>query len=169
MSITKVDEEIMSVVSLLHQAAVATIPPHKSKANNFIHDDEKCQMSKSAWRKWRDAGWPIIGPFHQQIKNEVKSHVRKCRAKQEWITIQARDEMFKTKDEQCFSIHQWKTECSKLVVNGVWRQEGVGGQWPVSRTSQEWGSGPNCVAKAHIQHTNPTLRCHQGPVVRVSD
>ena len=37
----------------------------------------------------------------------------------ERITIQARDEMFKTKDERCFSIHQCKTECRKLVMNGV--------------------------------------------------
>ena len=52
-------------------------------------------------------------------RNEVKSHVRKCRAKQERITIQARDEMFRTKDERCFNTHQRKTECRKLVVNGV--------------------------------------------------
>ena len=52
-------------------------------------------------------------------KNEVKSHVRKCRAKQERITIQARDDMFRTKDERHFNIYQQKTECRKLVVNGI--------------------------------------------------
>ena len=53
-SIAEVDEEIMSVVSLLHQAAVATIPTFRrnSKAKNFIRNDDlkqKCQASKSAW------------------------------------------------------------------------------------------------------------------------
>lgn len=52
-------------------------------------------------------------------KNEVKSHVRKFRAKQERIAIQARDTNFKTKDERHFNIHQRKTECRKLVVNGI--------------------------------------------------
>ena len=41
-SITKVDEEIASVVSLLHQAAAATIlaARHKSRVKNVVHDEE---------------------------------------------------------------------------------------------------------------------------------
>ena len=52
-------------------------------------------------------------------RNEVKLHVRKCRAKQERITIQARDDMFRTKDERRFNIHQWRTECRKFMVDGL--------------------------------------------------
>ena len=95
-SITEVDKEIASVVTLLHQAAAATIPISrcKSRVKHFIHDEElkqKCQASKSAWKTWRDANRPRSGPLYQQMKTtkyEVKSHVRKCRAKQERKTIQ---------------------------------------------------------------------------------
>lgn len=52
-------------------------------------------------------------------RSEVKLHVRKCRAKQERIAIQARDDMFITKNEQCFNTYRWKTECRKFMVNGI--------------------------------------------------
>ena len=98
-SIAEVDHEIASVTTLLHQAASATIPSIRRKLHvkNFVQDQElklKCKASKSAWRFWRNANRPRSGPIYQQMKiarNVVKAHVRKCRAKQERKTIQARD------------------------------------------------------------------------------
>ena len=63
-SITEVDEEIASVVSLLHQAAAATISTfrHKSKVKNFIHNEElkqKCQASKSASQLGESGVMPV--------------------------------------------------------------------------------------------------------------
>ena len=55
----------------------------------------------------------------KDARNEVKSYVRKCRAKAERKLIQARDDMFKTKDERWFNIYQKKTQCRKPVVNGA--------------------------------------------------
>ena len=55
----------------------------------------------------------------KDARNEVKSFVRKCRAKVERKLIQARDDMFKTKDEHWFNIYQKKTQCRKPVVNGA--------------------------------------------------
>ena len=126
-SITKVDKEIVSVVSLMPSAAAATIPSlkHEPKVKNYMCGKElkqKCQESKSAWSRWQNADQPRSSPLFQQMKttrNEVKLHVRKYRAKQERITIQARDDMFRTKDEQQFNIHQRKTECRKLMVDGL--------------------------------------------------
>ena len=43
MSVTEVDGEIASVVSIMHQAAAATIPPppgQKSQVKNFVPDEE---------------------------------------------------------------------------------------------------------------------------------
>ena len=115
------------MVSILHEAASASIPvfSRKKKANYFIHDEalkQKCWDSKSAWQNWCEAGRPRSGSVYQQMKdtrNEVKSYVRKGRAKAERKLIQARDDMFKTKDERRFNIHQKKTHCRKLVVNGA--------------------------------------------------
>ena len=58
-----------------------------------------------------EAGVKLVDPGqdHQQMKdarNEVKSYVRKYRAKAERKLIQARDDMFKTKDERWFNIYQ---------------------------------------------------------------
>ena len=97
MSVTEIDGEIASVVSIIHQAAAATIPPSgkKSQVKNFVRDEElkqKCQASKSAWRIWRNANRPRTGPLYEQMKttkSEVKSFVRKLRAKQERMTLQA--------------------------------------------------------------------------------
>ena len=56
-SITEVDEEIASVVSLLHQAGAATIltARYKSQVKNFVCDEElkqKWQANKSTWHNW---------------------------------------------------------------------------------------------------------------------
>ena len=53
MSIAKVDEEINAVVSVIHQAAAATIPSSGQKCcvRNFIHDEElmqECQENKQS-------------------------------------------------------------------------------------------------------------------------
>ena len=124
-SIAEVYQEIASVTSLLHQAASATIPSIRCKLHvkNFVQDQElkqKCQASKSAWRFWHNENWPRSGPIYQQMKtarNEVKAHVRKCRAQQERKAIQARDYMFRTKDERRFDTCRRNTECRRLIVN----------------------------------------------------
>lgn len=91
---------------------------------DYVRDEElkqKCQAGKSTWHNWRNASWLRSGPLYQQMKtarNVVKSHVRKCREKRERITTQARDNMFRTKDERYFNIHR-RTECRKLVVNSI--------------------------------------------------
>ena len=54
-----------------------------------------------------------------EMKSAKQEDVKKCRAKQERITIQARDDLFKNKDERHFNLHWQRTECSKLVVNGT--------------------------------------------------
>ena len=126
-SIAEVDLEIASVTSLLYQAASATIPfiRRKLHVKNFVQDQEpkqKCQTSKSAWRFWHNANRPKSGPIYQQMKtarNEVKAHVRKWRAQQERKTIQARDDMFRTKDERHFNTYRRNTECRRLIVNGT--------------------------------------------------
>ena len=52
-------------------------------------------------------------------KSEVKSNVRKLQAKQERLTLQARDDMFRTKDKQHFNLHKKRLERKKLVVDGT--------------------------------------------------
>ena len=82
---------------------------------------QKCQRSKVAWRHWRNAGRPRSGPLYQNMKAakyEVKLYVRKCRARQERKVIQTRDEMFKNKDDHRFNIHQKRSHCRKLIVDG---------------------------------------------------
>ena len=125
--VSDVENEIQNVVSILHDAAKSSIPTykHKKKNNPFIHDKvlkQKCLISKSAWSSWCLAGRPRSGVIFQQMKEaklEVKSHVKKCRAKVERKVIQARDVMFKTKDEHQFSnIHRKRVQCKKLIVNG---------------------------------------------------
>ena len=126
--ISEVENVIQTVVSILHEAASTSIPvfSRKKKVDYFIHDEslkQICQDSKSAWRSWCEAGRPRSGSVYQQqmkdARNEVKSYVRKCRAKAERKLIQAKDDMFKTKDERRFNIYQKKTQCGKLVVNGA--------------------------------------------------
>ena len=54
----------------------------------------------------------------KDAKYEVKSYVRKCRARQERKVIQTRDEMLKNKDDRRFNIHRRRTHCRKLLVDG---------------------------------------------------
>ena len=125
-TIAEIDEEIIAVTSILHHAATETIPVirNSTKVKNYIRDDElkqKCQRSKVAWRHWRNAGRPRSGPLYQNMKAakyEVKLYVRKCRARQERKVIQTRDEMFKNKDDRRFNIHQKRSHCRKLIVDG---------------------------------------------------
>ena len=112
-SITEVDEEIAAVVTVLYNAAMATIPScrRKSQIKNFIRDEElkqKCHESKLAWKTRRNANRPRPGPLYEQMKtakSEVKLCVIRLRAKQERMTLQARDNMFRFKDEWCFNLH----------------------------------------------------------------
>ena len=125
-TIAEVDEEIASVVAILHRAAIETIPAIRlnTKVKNYIRDDElkqKCQRSKTAWCLWRNAGRPRSGLLFQNMKDakyEVKSYVRKCRARQERKVIQTSYEMFKNKDDRHFNKHRRRTHCRKLVVDG---------------------------------------------------
>ena len=111
--IAKVDEEIASFVAILHRAAIETIPVIRlnTKVKNYIRVDElkqKWQRSKTAWCHWWNTGPPRSGLLFQNMKDakyEVKSYVRKCRARQERKVIQPRDVMFKNKDNRCFNIH----------------------------------------------------------------
>ena len=52
-------------------------------------------------------------------KKEVKAHVVKARAKLERKVLQARDEMFRKRDDHRFSINRRRSECRKLMVDGV--------------------------------------------------
>ena len=65
-NIAKLDEEITSVISILHETNTATIPviKHKVKAKSFIRDQEfkrLCLASKTTWRNWQNAGQPSTG------------------------------------------------------------------------------------------------------------
>ena len=62
--------------------------------------------------------------MYQQMKDaryEVKSYVRKCRAKAERKLIQERDDMFKTKDEREFSeeIDQWNAKNASIITSYI--------------------------------------------------
>ena len=105
----------------MHQAAAPTIPSseQKSQVKNFICDEEP---SKSAWRIWRNANQPRTGTLYEQMmttKSEVKSFGRKLRAKQERMTLQARDDMLRSKDERRFNLRRKRMECKKLMVDGT--------------------------------------------------
>ena len=127
-SITEVEKVIASVVTLLHQAAAATIPAssHKSRIKNFIHDEklkQKCQASESAWRSWQNANRPRSGPLYEQMKttkNEVKSHVRNVEQnrtgkpfKPEMTCSEARMSDVSTYNDERSTV------CRKLVANGI--------------------------------------------------
>ena len=80
-TIAEVDEEIASVVAILHRAAIETNPAIRlnTKIKNYIRDDEikqKCQRSKTAWCLWQNAGRPRSGLLFQNIKRcQVRSQV----------------------------------------------------------------------------------------------
>ena len=105
------------MVSLTHEkAARAELAINRACADQS--KKLKCKNSKSAWRR---AGRPRSGPAYQQMKvarNDVKTYVRSSRAKMERKVIQARDNMFRERDERRFDIYQKKTQCRKLVVDG---------------------------------------------------
>ena len=79
-NIAEVDEEIASVVAILHRAAIETIPAIRlnTKVKNYIRDDElkqKCQRSKTGWCHWQNSSRPRSGLHFQNMKDgkyEVK-------------------------------------------------------------------------------------------------
>ena len=117
---------VSSVASSLFLTASEIIPKfrQKRKTKLYVHDDDitqKYHTSKQAWKLWRDAGRPRSGPLFNSMKKakyEVKSYIRSLRAKQDRRKLQARDVLFKNKDEKRFYIHRKQTECRKLIIDG---------------------------------------------------
>ena len=124
-TIDKVNSKISSLASFLYLTVSKIIPKfrQKRKTKLYIHDDaitQKCHTSKQAWKLWRDVGRPRFGPLFNSMKAkyEDKSYIRSLRATQERRKLQARDVLFKNKDEKQFYIHRKQTKCRKLIVDG---------------------------------------------------
>ena len=108
------------------QCALNSIPKVKPRTHEkrYINDSTlktKCKASKCAWFRWKDAGKPRAGPLFQSMlstKKNVKTYVRKCRAKVERARIQSRNQMFRERHPARFHCPRRNVSCQKLAVNG---------------------------------------------------
>ena len=124
-SVKDLESEISSMVTLLKEASLDTIPSLSCRVmKKTFHDDtlrSKCASSKTAWWDWVNAGRPRVGNLYQSMKNakkDVKMHVKRCHAKDERRRIQKRDSQFKDKNVDRFKLPRKKVACNKLIVDG---------------------------------------------------
>ena len=119
------NNDLHAVCRKISDAANTLIQRRRIKTGGRLKDpllSHLCWKSRCAFLRWKKAGRPRSGlEFDQrkQCKREVKSHLNKCKAKQERKHIQHRDEMFRHNHPNRFKkqYHQ-KAACTKLFSQG---------------------------------------------------
>ena len=104
------------------------LSPHtgwKSKMKLYIKVEALQSIYKEqrkAGKRWSDAGKPRIGPLYEQqkgLKKQVSQYLRDLQAAEERQEIQKRDQMFRSRDHNCFRKPATRAPCGdRLIVRG---------------------------------------------------
>ena len=89
-----------SLISIAHLTMPNSRPPNQGIHRiKDAHLSTLCWRSREAFRLWKAAGCPRAGPAYEkrkQCKKDVSSHLAKCRACAQCISIQNQDEAFRS-------------------------------------------------------------------------
>ena len=122
-SIHEIEADVSkSLISIAHLTIPNSRPPNQGIHRiKDTHLSTLCWRSREAYRQWKAAGCPRAGPAYEkrkQCKRDVSSHLEKCRACAQRISIQNRDEAFRSRHPKRFKSHSQKTGGSSLIMNG---------------------------------------------------
>ena len=125
--VTEVEEDIQVLTITLLKAAEDTLPHLKSKQNSHkIYNPtlrHLCAQSHKAFRTWKNSGRPRTGENFEarnSTKKAVRSYLNKHRANLEHKRLEKVDLMFNENNPNRYRVSkQRKTECSKLLSNGI--------------------------------------------------
>ena len=120
--------DISHVSKSLLSAATSSIPhfsrpsSHSCRHIKDAYLSTLCWCSRDAFRQWKEAGRPRSEPVFEKrkkCKKDISLHLSKCRARLQCISIQKRDESFRSRHPKRFQSHSQKTGGTSLQVSGI--------------------------------------------------
>ena len=111
-NVEEIEKELQFVSNLLCDAALHNLPHVQPSKRQHWRDTtlaSLCAQSSQAWRVWKEAGSPGVGPLYEEkccLRRAVRKCIRFCSAQAENRRIQKRDSMFVSKDKRRFRLPQ---------------------------------------------------------------
>ena len=124
--ISELENEISLVCVSIHRAAKDLLPKLiiKKRRKNFFKDDHLnllCKQSKSAWRSWKLAHKPLVGPLFESMKSakkQVHKKINSLQARKERLYYNHQDKKCKERHNNRFKISQTgSTHGMRLAVD----------------------------------------------------
>ena len=108
-----------SLISIAYLTVTNSRPPNQGIHRiKDAHLSTLCWRSREAFRQWKAVGCPRAGPaYEKRCKRDVSSHLAKCRARAQRISIQNRDDAFRSRHPKRFKSYSQKTGGSSLIMN----------------------------------------------------
>ena len=103
-----INQEILRVTKELVLLAKSTMPLRRNRKKSYIRDQALsllCHQNRLARSKWIACGRPLSGSLYEDMKSakkEMKSHLTRCRAREERKILQRRDALFRNGDIRRF-------------------------------------------------------------------
>jgi exonuclease III len=121
-SLQQIQNEILFVADFLVSSAKLYLPtyqgnPNKKQWFNCQELKQLCNLSKEAWKLWKNDGKPLQGTTYDNMKTakrNIKKKIRQLRAEKDRSDIQKRDSLFKSCDSQRFKISPVTYQCRKI-------------------------------------------------------